>query len=139
MHSMFELIEHLRRRNVLKSPNIIKAFKVVDRQDFVSKDYVARCYEDIALPIGYGQTISQPTTVAIMLEALKPDAGQKILDIGSGSGWTTALLSCIVGNTGYVFGVERIAKLADFGKSNIKKYVDLKNTIIICFYTGNPA
>ncbi|PIS14568.1 L-isoaspartyl protein carboxyl methyltransferase, partial [Candidatus Shapirobacteria bacterium CG09_land_8_20_14_0_10_39_12] len=63
---------------------------------------------DVALPIGNGQTISQPLVVAFMLELLDPQRDQKILDVGSGSGWTTALLSYIVGNEGKVFGIENI-------------------------------
>ena len=79
-------------------------------------------YEDCALPIGYGQTISQPYTVAFMLELLGPKEKDKILDVGSGSGWTTALLSKIVGEKGKVFGLERIPELVDFGKKNLSKY-----------------
>jgi len=68
-----------------------------------------------------GQTISQPTTVAIMLELLHPKHGNKILDIGSGSGWTTALLACAVGDEGYVEGVERIPSLVEYGRHSLKR------------------
>lgn len=79
-----------------------------------------------ALPIGYGQTISQPTTVAFMLELLQPEAGDKILDVGSGSGWTTALLAEIAGKRGEVYGVERILELKNFSEQNISKYSFIK-------------
>lgn len=77
---------------------------------------------NIPLPIGRGQTISQPLTVAFMLEKLEPLPGEKILDVGSGSGWTTALLAHIVGKKGKVIGIERVKELCDFGTNNISKY-----------------
>ncbi|HEU4332359.1 MAG TPA: methyltransferase domain-containing protein [Lapillicoccus sp.] len=70
---------------------------------------------DRALPIGYGQTNSQPTTVRAMLRALRVRPGMRVLDVGSGSGWTTVLLARLVGETGRVVGVERIAELVDDG------------------------
>jgi protein-L-isoaspartate(D-aspartate) O-methyltransferase len=70
---------------------------------------------DRALPIGYGQTNSQPTTVRAMLRALRVRPGMRVLDVGSGSGWTTVLLGRLVGETGRVVGVERIAELVEDG------------------------
>ena len=117
------LIRHLKENiKVLKSPRIIRAFEKIDRADFVRSDYAFEVYEDYPLPIGHGQTISQPTTVAFMIELLSPQEGDKILDVGSGSGWTTALLSEIVGQSGGVYGLERIPELVDFGRNNLKKY-----------------
>lgn len=73
---------------------------------------------DRALPIGYGQTNSQPTTVRAMLRALRVAAGMRVLDVGSGSGWTTVLLARLVGPEGQVIGVERIPELvADGGRA----------------------
>ena len=107
MDSKEELVAHLERNTgVLKTPVLKAAFKVVDRKDFVAGDYAIEAYEDYPLPIGYGQTISQPTTVAFMCELLGPKRGDKILDLGSGSGWTTALLAHVVGPEGSVVGVE---------------------------------
>jgi protein-L-isoaspartate(D-aspartate) O-methyltransferase len=76
---------------------------------------------DQPVPIGYGQTISQPYTVARMLEWLDPRPGHKVLDIGSGSGWTTALLAHLVGSKGEVYAVERIPELVEFGRGNVEK------------------
>ena len=70
---------------------------------------------DRALPIGYGQTNSQPTTVRAMLRALRVGTGMRVLDVGSGSGWTTVLLARLVGETGTVVGVERIAEAVTDG------------------------
>ncbi|MGC8851948.1 MAG: protein-L-isoaspartate O-methyltransferase family protein, partial [Minisyncoccia bacterium] len=77
----------------LKTPQIIEAFLNIKREDFVPDNEKEIAYLNTALPIGFNQTISQPLVVAFMLELLQPQKGEKILDIGSGSGWTTALLS----------------------------------------------
>ena len=107
----------------------LDAFVAIDRKDFVSEDYVEEVYEDYALPLGYEQTISQPTTVAFMLDLLVPQKGDKVLDVGSGSGFVTALLAHIVGESGYVIGVERVQELVKLGQENLSKY-DFKNAEI---------
>ena len=98
------------------------AFAQIKREDFVPGELKELANVDQALPIGSGQTISQPYVVAFMLEKLQPKPGDKILDIGAGSGWTTALLSHIVGPTGKVIGIEVLPELAEFGKTNVTKY-----------------
>jgi protein-L-isoaspartate(D-aspartate) O-methyltransferase len=122
MNSNSEMVDYLVDVGALHSSDIIEAFRNVDRADFVHDRSVEDIYEDYPLGIGLGQTISQPRTVAMMLEMLSPKEGQKILDIGSGSGWTTALLAYIAGESGSVIGVERVAELVRFGSSNLKKY-----------------
>ncbi|MBU0535319.1 protein-L-isoaspartate O-methyltransferase [Patescibacteria group bacterium] len=117
-----ELIEHLKSVGILKTPEIISAFEKADRVDFIKLRDKSIAYEDIPLDIGYDQTISQPLTVAFMLEELEPNKGDSVLDIGSGSGWTAALLAYIVGENGKVAGLEIIPELVDFGLSNIQKY-----------------
>ena len=119
---MDKLIQHLTSLGVLKEPNIIAAFGAIDRKDFVLPDYREAAYEDYPLPIGSGQTISQPYTVAFMLELLQPKSGEKILDVGSGSGWTTALLAHIAGSKGHVYGTEIIPELVTFGQRNLANY-----------------
>ena len=130
MISNNDLINHLLNSDVLRSSNITEAFGNIDRIDFVIDPSAEDVYEDYPLQIGYRQTISQPTTVAMMLEMLEPQSGQNILDIGSGSGWTTALLSFIVGKNGSVTGLERIAELVEFGNTNLQKY-EFSNSKII--------
>lgn len=116
-------MEHLRKdTRVFQSEAVERAFEKVDRANFVTDDYIVEAYEDYPLPIGNGQTISQPTTVAFMLEKLDPKPGNKVLDVGSGSGWTTALLAEMVGEKGEVFGVELVPELVEFGKENLSKH-----------------
>lgn len=91
------LIDSLIKDGWLKTPRIIKAFQEIKRIDFLPEDIKNLADLNEALSIGHGQTISQPLVVAFMIEQLQPEPGEKILDIGSGSGWTTALLAQIVG------------------------------------------
>ena len=122
MKDLDALIDSIIMDRVLKSRNIIEAFEKVDRADFVPDMFKESAYIDVPLGIGQNQTISQPTTVAFMLEHLSPQKGDKILDIGSGSGWTTAMLCRIVGEEGSVLGLERIDALVELGKYNLARY-----------------
>ena len=85
-----------------------------------------RAYEDNALPIGKGQTISQPYTIAVMLNMLNLKQGQKVLELGSGCGYVLALMSEIVGVKGEVFGIEIIKELYKKSKENLKDYKNIK-------------
>ncbi len=119
---MEELIRHLIQEGVLRSKAIVEAFRGVDRADFVLSGDRGDAYLDVPLAIGFGQTISQPTTVAIMLELLATQAGDRVLDVGSGSGWTTALLASLVGEHGEVTGVEIVPELVAIGQEHLRKY-----------------
>lgn len=123
---MDELIQNLKRSGVLRSPHVEAAFRAIDRKDFVPAEYHNEAYGDYPLPIGSGQTISQPFTVAFMLDLLDPRPGEKILDIGAGSGWQTSLLAHVVsekgGPTGKVHAIERISELCELAQANISKY-----------------
>jgi protein-L-isoaspartate(D-aspartate) O-methyltransferase len=113
------LIDSLVEKGVLKTPRLIEAFLRVDRIDFVPNELSAMAYNDMPLPIGSAQTISQPYTVAFMLEHLQVTSTDKVLDIGSGSGWTTALLACMSKS---VDAVERVEGLVAFSKKNLQRY-----------------
>ncbi len=126
---MNRLTNDLMRDGYLQTSAIIEAFANIDRMEFVLPEMYLEADANIPLPIGYGQTISQPATTAIMLELLDPRPGHKILDIGSGSGWITALLSYIVGEKGKVIALERINELCDFGKKNVMKFDFIKRGI----------
>jgi protein-L-isoaspartate(D-aspartate) O-methyltransferase len=109
--------------------SIAKAFQEVRRADFLPQEVQELASLDTALPIGQGQTNSQPTVVAFMLEKLGAKAGEKVLDIGAGSGWTSALLSHIVGPKGKVVGIELIPELAERAKKNLAQ---MKNVLFLC-------
>lgn len=113
------LIKLLKNEDVLKSPKIEQALKSVPREFFVPKDHKSEAYENYPLPIGEGQTISQPLTVVTMLEALNVEKGNNILEIGYGSGWVTALLAYLTDGGGHVHAFEIKEKVAQFGKENI--------------------
>lgn len=128
------LIEDLISQGWLKTPRIIEAFRKIKRGDFLPKKLEDLAELNEALPIGFGQTISQPLVVVFMIEQLEPQPGEKILDVGSGSGWTSALLGEIVGEEGKVIAIEVIPELMEFGKKNVEKYNFLKKerVIFIC-------
>lgn len=115
-------IDFLIQEEWLKTPRIIEAFRKIKRQDFMTEELKPLAELNEALPIGYDQTISQPLTVAFMFELLQPGIGESVLDVGSGSGWTTALLSQIVGKKGKVIAIELIPELKVFGEENTSKY-----------------
>lgn len=137
-------LDNLLKQGVLKTPAIIEAFKKIDRADFIPPELKERAYINEPLPIGEGQTISQPLTVAFMLELLQPEPGNKIFEIGFGSGWQTALLAYIVSEKGgksqvpssklqtrgMIYAVERIPELFRFGRKNVAKYGFIKNGIV---------
>lgn len=124
------LISYLKEKGLLDSKELEGAFRTVDRVNFVLEDYKVEAYEDYPIPIGFGQTISQPTTVALMLELLDLKKSDNVLDVGSGSGWTTALIAEMIKPEGKVWGVEIIAELTEFGGKNLAKY-NLPNAKII--------
>jgi protein-L-isoaspartate(D-aspartate) O-methyltransferase len=95
------------------------AFAAVPREAFLPPDQRRYSGRDMPLPIGYGQTNSQPTTVRQMLELLDPREGHRVLDVGSGSAWTTGLLAHLVGPQGRVYAVERVRELVAFGAENL--------------------
>jgi protein-L-isoaspartate(D-aspartate) O-methyltransferase len=86
-----ELVENLRLKGI-SDELLLQAISKVEREKFVSPVMKPNAYKDIALPIGYGQTISQPYTIAIMTEALQIKKGDKVLEIGTGSGYQAAIL-----------------------------------------------
>lgn len=89
-----------------------QAFDAVPRALFLPSALRHHAHDDRPLPLSHGQTNSQPSTVRAMLELLDVQPGHRVLDVGAGSGWSTALLAHLVGRDGLVIGVERIAQLA---------------------------
>ncbi|NMM32362.1 MAG: protein-L-isoaspartate carboxylmethyltransferase [Cellulomonas sp.] len=99
--------------------DVDEAIQHLDRRRFLPEARRGEAREDYPLPIGCGQTCSQPSTVAAMLRHRHGQTGARVLDIGAGSGWTTALLARLVGPTGMVLGLELEPELATWGDANL--------------------
>lgn len=101
------------------TPSVSSAFRHAPREWFLPPDVRAWADVDSPLPLPHGQTNSQPTTVATMLTLLDVRPGQRVLDVGSGSGWTTALLAELTGPSGVVLGVERVPDLVVASRQSV--------------------
>jgi len=110
------LLESLRHE--IRDRRVLSAIASVPRELFVSPDYYYAAYEDMPLSIGFGQTISQPFIVALMTQALKLKGDEKVLELGTGSGYQTAILAKLAKK---IVSIERIAKLAESAKQVLDK------------------
>lgn len=109
--------EQIRARDV-RDPDVLRAMETVPRHEFVPKEWLAQAYEDHPLPIGYGQTISQPYIVAVMTELAQVKRGDRVLEIGTGSGYQAAILAML---TDEVYSVEIIPALAESAAERLKR------------------
>lgn len=109
------------RRDDVDDP-VAAAFAAVAREDFLPDEVRGLAAEDQPVPLGHGQTNSQPRTVANMLRLLGAQPGHRVLDVGAGSGWSTALLGHIVGETGAVLGTELVPELTQDAAGALGKY-----------------
>ncbi len=112
------MVDRLVRSGYLKDAAVRAAFLGVPREAFVRPEDRAAAYQDVPLPIGSGQTISAPSMIAIMLEEARLKTGERVLEIGTGSGYHAALLASLVGPRN-VITVERNPSLAGWGRSNL--------------------
>jgi len=134
------LVNYLIKTGVLKSENVIKAMLKVPREEFVPKHLRNQAYEDTPLPTSHGQTISAPHMVAMMCEFLELRVGDKVLEIGAGSGYHAAVIAEIVApegakNPGHVYTIELIKELADFARKNLEK-TSYKNRVTVIHGDG---
>jgi len=123
------LVEILKLEGRIKTKEVEKAFLEIPRENFVPDELKRYAYADNPLQIGYGQTISAPHMVAIMVEELDIKKGQKILEIGAGSGYHAAIVSKLVGEKGHVYTIERFPSLAETAKKNLEK-TGIKNVTV---------
>lgn len=126
------LNEHLKQRGI--SEQTLEAFRKADRSDFVDSDKRDSAYEDHPLSIGYSQTISQPYIVALMTDALHLRGSEKVLEIATGSGFQTAILSHLAAD---VYSIERIAELYQKAAKTLAGYPNVR----LCHgngYEGRP-
>ncbi len=137
MEERERIVDYLVASGYVRDEYVIKALKRVPREEFLPEHLRKYAYVDQPLPIGYGQTISAIHMVAIMTEELKPRPGDKVLEIGTGSGYQAAVLAEIVAKTdpskkGFVYTIERIPELAEFARKNLAKtsYADYVKVII---------
>jgi protein-L-isoaspartate(D-aspartate) O-methyltransferase len=125
-----ELADYWLKAGIVKDRRLIDAFYAVPRENFVLSESVRLAYGDYPLPIGHGQTISQPTTVMIMTQALDAQPGDKVLEVGTGSGYQAALLSRLVEPGGRVVTTEIIPELAEYARSNLERIL-IKNVEVV--------
>ena len=111
----------------ISSKEILGCIESLDRSDFVSESFLDRCLEDIALPIDCGQTISQPSLVALMTQQLEIPQRSKVLEIGTGSGYQTAILARL---SSRVYSIERYKTLADMAKKRLER-LNISNVTIL--------
>jgi len=123
-----EVIENLEALGRLKSPEIKKAMMKIRRELFVTPEYKNLAYADTPLPIVGGATISAPHMYAITFEAVKLKKGEKVLEIGAGSGYGAAIAQELIGDKGLVVTIEIIKEVYEFAKKNLKiaGYDDVK-------------
>ena len=112
------MVERQLRYQGIRDSRVLDAMAKVPREQFVAKELRDKAYGDWPLPIGYGQTISQPFTVAYMVEALQLDGSEKVLEIGTGSGYGAAVLSCLAQE---VHTVERLVDLGESAKLRLAR------------------
>ena len=122
---MYEYLEYhgVRRED-------LEAMNKIERKIFVSEEYEESAYLEVPLPIGFGQTISAPHMVGIMCSALNLSHGDKVLEIGTGSGYNAAVISLLVGDDGHVYTIERIAELAEIARRRME-LLRIKNVTVV--------
>ena len=124
-----DLIIYLKNSKFLSNKNVESALRKIPRHEFVPESELDNAYDNEPSPIMKNQTISQPGVVTRMTEWLDVKNGQKILEIGTGSGWQSAILSYLVG-TGTVYSIERHPELAKFAQENLNK-LNIDNVHVI--------
>ena len=113
--SAAEMVEKQLRRRGIRDQRVLNAMLIINREDFVGPDHRKQAYADAPLSIGYGQTITQPYMTALMAQCLALKGTEKVLDVGTGSGYHAAVLGSLARR---VISIERIPELADRAREN---------------------
>src|SRR2546425_10676226 len=124
------MVDRLVRASYLKEAGVRAAFLAVPREAFARPEDRAAAYQDVPLPIGSGQTISAPSMIAIMLEEAQLRPGERVLEIGTGSGYHAALLASLAGPKNVV-SIERKSSLAEWGRSNLASVGFADVTVVV--------
>src|SRR2546428_3286588 len=114
------MVERLIASRYIQDPRVRDAFLAVPREAFVRPEDADAAYDDVPLPIGRGQTISAPSMIAIMLEEARLATGDRVLEIGTGSGYHAALVAHMLGPQ-QVVSIERISRLAEWARPHIAR------------------
>lgn len=128
MHQKIELMNFWKENFGFRDIEL-NAFDEVSREDFIPENLKNAAYQDMPLPLLRGKTISQPTTVMIMTHALELNPGEKVFEIGTGSGYQAAIIGRIVGHKGKVITTEVVPELVQFAKQNLRK-AKINNAIV---------
>lgn len=113
-----QMVQYQLKARGIRDERVLEAFRRVPREEFVPPDLAHRAYTDNPLPIGQGQTISQPFMVAVMTEAAKVQPGEKVLELGTGSGYQTAILLELGAR---VYSIERISELFQLAHDRLSR------------------
>jgi protein-L-isoaspartate(D-aspartate) O-methyltransferase len=124
-----EMVENQLRRRGIHDPRVLAAMSSIPREEFVPPPYLDQAYSDAPLPIGYGQTITQPYMTALMAELLELRGFEKVLEVGAGSGYHAAVLGALARS---VISIERIPDLVALARENLRRTGLDSNIIIIC-------
>lgn len=116
-----DLLTFWKQSRLITNSRLLEAFETIKRERFVPDAYKDLSYEDAALPLGHDATISQPTTIMIMLQALDLQPGNNVLEIGTGSGYTAALTARLIHPRGTVHSLEIVQELVERARENLEK------------------
>jgi len=124
------------RNPILTDPMLINAFTQIDRKHFVPETLANKAYNDLELDIGFNEKLSRPTIIAQMIAMLKPKLGGKYMDIGAGTGYSTAIIAFVTGESGKVYSIERVQWLWEQARYNLQKYPNLQRAIQLVYKDG---
>ena len=124
-----EMVEKQLRRRGIRDQRVLSAMLLIPREEFAGPENRKQAYDDAPLPIGYGQTITQPYMTALMAQSLELKGIEKVLDVGTGSGYHAAVLGRLARQ---VISIERIPELAELARANLKRSGFGMNVTVVC-------